>query len=218
MPLRPVSELGLVDITDVPAREGNRTATPSRSTPASTRTKPGAGHRAAKSPAGAPKPSAVGNSGRSGAAKRPEPSQSRGASTAKPGSRAPAIAKNSGGNSNRSKSSTASTRSSERSRSQAKPARDAGSGRGTRSGTAGSPKRPNGSASRTRGTTTARRQTSAASRTERNAVSPDKPRSRSGSRHNQTKAPSAAKIGVLALAGASLVAGGVLFVRAALHR
>ncbi len=38
MPLRPVSELGLVDITDVPARDGNRTAT--RRRPAGTRRSP----------------------------------------------------------------------------------------------------------------------------------------------------------------------------------
>lgn len=217
MPLRPVSELGLVEITDVPAREGNRTATRSRSTPASTRRKPGAGRRG-RSPDGAPEPSAPGNRGRSGAAKRLEPSQSRGAGTPRPGSRAPATARNSGGKSNRAKSSTASTPSSERSHSPSKPARDARSGRGTRSATTGGPKRPTGSASRTRGATTARRQTSAESRTERNAVSGDRPRSRSGSRHDQTKTSSAAKIGVLALAGASLVAGGVLCARAALHR
>ena len=218
MPLRPVSELGLVDITDVPAREGNRTATRSRSTPASSRMKPDAGRRAAKGQGGAPRPSALGNSGRSGAAKRPEPSQTRGASTPKPRSRAPATAKNSGGKSNRAKSSTASTPTSERSGSRSKPARGASSVRGTRSATTGSPKRPNGSASRTRGAETARRQSSAESRTERNAVLRDRPRSRSGSGHDQTKASSAAKIGVLALGAASLVAGGLLFARAALHR
>lgn len=213
MPLRPVSELGLVEITDVPARNDRP-----QGARASTRRKPDTGRRAPKSRGGGAEPSAPGKSQRSGPAKRLEPSQSRGASTPKPGSRAPATAKNSGGKSNRAKSSTASTPSSERSHSPSKPARDARSGRGTRSATTGTPKRPTGSASRTRGATTARRQTSAESRTERNAVSRDRPRSRTGSRHDQTKASSAAKIGVLALAGASLVAGGVLCARAALHR
>lgn len=54
VPLRPVSELGLVDITDVPRRD--RAATPRPSKRAATQQKPDAGRRVSKKPAGTAEP------------------------------------------------------------------------------------------------------------------------------------------------------------------
>jgi hypothetical protein len=246
MPLRPVSELGLVDITDVPPRGGNRTATRSRSTHArsrpsqplrsdsandrptetrnrpreaaraSTRRKSDAGRRTSKSLAVAPQPSAPGKSGRSGVAKRHEPRQSRATSAPKLGSAAPATAENSGGKSNRARSSTT---SSERSRSRSRAARDTGgSGGSTRSATASTQKRSSGSASAPRRVRTVRRQASAGSRTKRNHASREAQRSRDGGAPGQMKPRAAAKVGISVVMGASLVAGGLLLARAALHR
>jgi hypothetical protein len=132
VPLRPVSELGLVDITDVPARDGNRAASRRHSTRArkrqtqplprdsandhqvhargdrskgaraSTQRKPAAGRRASKTLAAAPQTSAPAKSRSTGAAERLEPSRTP--STPKRASTAPATPKNSGGRSNRSRS------------------------------------------------------------------------------------------------------------------
>jgi len=114
---------------------------------------------------------------------------------------------------------SATTTDSARSRNRSKAVSDTGSGGATRSATTRTPKRPSGSsAGTTRGATTARRQNSAGSRTTRNAASRDRHRSRNGPRPNQPKPSSGAKIGIYALAGASLVAGGLLLARAALHR
>jgi len=192
VPLRPVSELGLVDITDVPART-NRTATRGDST----RRKPDAGRRAAKS--------------RSGSARKPKAAPSTRAERTKD---ADAQVRPSG----KPRRPSASTTNGERSRGRSKAAGGTGSGGTTRSATTRTPKRPNGSASTTRGATTARRQTAAGSRTRVNAASRDTHRARNGPRPNQPKPSSGAKIGIYALAGASLVAGGLLFARAALHR
>jgi hypothetical protein len=264
VPLRPVSELGLVDITDVPAR-GTRTATRSHSTRArshpsqplrsnsandrqveaevdrpqgtreSTQRKPDAGRRAAKSqaastskrastaPATAEDPGGKSNRARSSnatkpgatserrSARRPRNAPSKRADQTK-GADAQARA------SRKPRRTSASATSSERSQSRSKAAKDTGSAGATRTATTRTPKRPNGSGGRTRGAPTARRQTSPMPRTKRNAASRDRHRSRSGMRPDQTKPSSAAKIGIYALAGASLVAGGLLFARSALHR
>jgi hypothetical protein len=264
VPLRPVSELGLVDITEVPAR-GTRTATRSHSTPA--RSHPSQPLRS--NSANDPQVEAEGDrpQGRRASTQRKpdaglQAAKSRAASTSKRGSTPPATAEDSGGKSNRARSSnatkpgttserrsarrprnapptradqtkgadaqarpsskprgpSASTTNSERSRSRSAAATDTGSGGATRRATTRTPKRPNDSASRTRGATAARRQTTAASRGKRNAASWDGHRSRNGQRPDQTKPSSAAKVGIYALAGASLVAGGLLFARAALRR
>jgi hypothetical protein len=290
VPLRPVSELGLVDLTDVPAREGNRTATRSRSTrarrspspplrsnsandrqaearadrpegaPASTRRKPAADRRASKSLAGSAQPSAAAKGCRGGAAKRLEPSQSRAATARKIGSTAPVKAEDSGGKSNRARSSTAmklgntserdtrrpknaestrsdqirradadahlsreprrvsaSTTSPARSRGRSKPARDTGSGGATRSAT-GTRKQPNDSASTPRRATNVRRQAPAGSRSKGDHAPREVQRSRNGRGPERMKPPFAAKVGISVLMGAGLVAGGLLFARAAHHR
>lgn len=245
MPLRPVSELGLVEITDVPTRDDKRTATRSHSTRArrspsqplrggptkghqpkarsdrskgagdSTRRKPDADRRASKRLAGTASPSAPEKGRRATGRKRPAPSQSRAASTPKPASTLAATAENAGGKSNRARSST--TTSSERSHSRAKPARDNGSRGATRSATTRTRKRSNGSPSAPRRETTVRRQTSAGAQTNGRDTSRETKRSRNGRGPEQTKPHSAAKIGAYVLMGASLVAGGLVLARAALH-
>ena len=245
MPLRPVSELGLVEITDVPARDDNRTASPSHSTRArrspsqplrggsaeghqpkarsdrseragdSTRRKLDAPRRASKRLAGTAQGSAPEKSRRATGAKRPDPSQSRAASTPKLASTAAATTENAGGKSNRARSSTKT--SSERSHSRVKPARDNGSRGATRSAATRTRKRSNGSPSAPRRETPVRRQTSAGSQTNGNDASRETKRSRSGRGLEQTKPHSAAKIGAYVLMGATLVAGGLVLARAALH-
>ena len=264
MPLRPVSELGLVDITDVPAR-GAGTATRNRSTRAlsrpsqplrtnsandrqveaevdrprearaSTQRKPDAGRRAAKSQGGsrakrgstAPS-TAEGSDGKSSRARLSTPAES-GVTSERRGARRPRNAPSTRANqtkradaqarpSSKERRASASTTNLERSRGRSKAATDAGSGGTTPSATTRTPKRPSGSASRTRGATTARRQTTAGSPSRRHAALGDKHRSRSGLRPAPGKPSSAAKVGVYALAGASLVGAGLLFARAALHR
>jgi hypothetical protein len=263
VPLRPVSELGLVDITDVPAR-GTRTATRSRSTrarshPSQPRRSNPANNRQVEAEVERPRGTRASTPRKPDAGRRA--AKSRAASASKRGVTAPATAEDSGGKSNRPRSSDApkpgttserrsarrprnapSTRAeetkgvdaqarpvskprrpsarstnSERSRSRSANARDTGSGGTTRSATR-TPKRPNDFANRTRGATAARGQATAGPRGKRTAASRDGHRSRNGLRHGQTKPSSAAKVGIYALAGASLVAGGLLFARAALHR
>jgi hypothetical protein len=205
VPLRPVSELGLVEITDVPARNDSRT----------TRTKPDAARRASKRLAGAAQPSAPEKSRGASGAKRSEPSKSRAASTPKPAGTPAATAGKASGKSNRASAST--TTSAERSRSRSKAARDNGPGGATRSATTRTRKRSNGSASEPRRETTVRRRTSAGSRTNGNHASAETQRSRNARGPEQTKPHSAAKIGAYVLMGASLVAGGLVLARAALH-
>lgn len=146
MPLRPVSELGLVDITDVPPRAGNGTA-----------------KRQAARPV-----------------KRSEPAKGRAASTPKSGQRG-------------------------------------GPGAATRA-TTRTAKRTPGSANRTRSATTVRRQTSAGARAKGTAAAHEKHRSREDLSPQQEKPRSAAKIAISVLTGASLLAGGLVLARAALHR
>jgi hypothetical protein len=82
MALRPVSELGLVEITDVPARDGDRNGTGrdrSRSARASTPGKPDAGRRASQRVAGAAQPSTAAKSRSVGtAATADDPGRARG--------------------------------------------------------------------------------------------------------------------------------------------
>jgi hypothetical protein len=264
VPLRPVSELGLVEITDVPAR-GNRTESRGRSTRARShpqqplRSK-SANDRQVQAEVDRPQ------GGRASTQRKPDAgrqaAKSRAASVPKRGSTAPATAEDPGGKSNRARSRTAanlgaaserrsarrprnaaatrtdrtkgaddqprakskpprpsaSTTNAERSRGRSKAARDPGSGGSARSASTRTPKRSNDSPSRTRGATTARRQPSAGSRTMRTAASRDRHRSQNAPRPHRPKPTSGAKIGIYALAGASLVAGGLLFARAALHR
>lgn len=263
MPLRPVSELGLVDITDVPAR-GTRTATRSQSTrarshPSQPLRSNSANDRQVEAEVDRPPGT------RASTQRKPDPgrraAKSRAASTPKRGSTTPATPEDPGGKSNRARSSSAtnlgarsvrrssrrprnapstgadrtkgadpevrldskpgrsgvSTTKADRSRGRPKADRETGSDGTTRSATTRTPKRPNHSPSRAHGATTARRATAGA-RSKRNAASRDEHRSRNGLRPDQTKPSSAAKVGIYALAGASLVAGGLLFARAALHR
>lgn len=230
MPLRPVSELGLVDITDVPARS-NRTATRGDSTQG----KRDAGRRAGTGrAAGTPKrgrtapATAEGSGGKSNRA-RSRTATNVGNTSERPSARkqrnVPAIGSDQikvalaqGGVSSKSRGMSASTTSLERSRGRSKAASDSRSGGANRSATTRTPKRPDGPVDRTRGATTARRQTPAGSRPKRNAAARDGHRSRNGPRPDHTKPSSATKLGIYALAGASLVAGGLLLVRAALHR
>jgi len=170
VPLRPVSELGLVDITDVPER-GTQAATRSHS-------KRARSHPSQSRAASTPK--------RVSTARNPRKAAS--STRARPTKAADAQPRQN----SKPRRPSAGTTNAERPRSRSKAARDTGSGGTTRSATTRTPKRPNGSASRTRGATTARRHT--------------------------TKPSSAAKVGIYALAGASLVAAGLLLARAALHR
>jgi hypothetical protein len=220
VPLRPVSELGLVDITDVPARDGSRNKSAVR-------------RRASKTLADAPQTSARAKTRSTGAGKRLEGSKPRG--TSKLARRAPAIAKDAGGKSNRSRSRTpmsaqarsnsnprrmrASTATaSERSLDRSQAATNNGSGGAPRSATTRTPKRSSRSASPPRRVRTAGRQTSAESRGKRNHASREDQRSRKGGRPDHTKPFVAAKIGISLLMGASLVTGGILLARAALQR
>ena len=220
MPLRPVSELGLVDITDVPARDGKGAATPRHSTRArrnpsrplsrdsandhqrqtrgdrskgarrATHAKPAAGRTGSKTFAGTPR-------------------------TAAP---APAPAKRPNTNTKPLRANASTATSSERPRSRAKAATETRSGATPRSATTRStPKRATRSASAQRRATTVRRQTSAGTRPKRNDASREAQGLRKGRAPRRTKSPSAAKVSISVLMGASLVAG-ILFARAALQR
>jgi hypothetical protein len=136
VPLRPVSELGLVDITDVPARDGTQTSTRrhsagSRRTPsraprsdssnqhrgerrgdrpedggASTRTRPHAGRRASKNLAGPDQTSARATSPSASPATGHRPSRTRAASTSKLAGIPPAPTKDADAKSKRARSRT----------------------------------------------------------------------------------------------------------------
>lgn len=228
MPLRPVSELGLVDITDVPARS-NRTATRGDSTQ---RKRDAGGRAGTRGAAGTPKrgstaPATAGRSGGKSNRARSRTATNVGNTSERPSARKQRNVPGSDqikvvlaqeGVSSKSRGMSASTTSSERSRGRSKAASGSRSGGANRSATTRTPKRPNGPVDRTRGATTARRQTSAASRPKRNTAARDGHRSRNGPRPDHAKPSSATKLGIYALAGASLVAGGLLLARAALHR
>jgi hypothetical protein len=220
VPLRPVSELGLVDITDVPARDGapngmrrhstracrnpsqplrsdsvndDKTETKgerSGTAPALTRRKPDANPRASKRLAGADQPAAAAKRRSTGEATRLERQAGRRLKLAN--AAPPRNVTSKRGDQN-------------------------GSGAADRTATTRTPKRSNRSA-RTPRRVTPVRQTSSASRTKGNAASREAQRTRDTQGSDHTKPASAAKIGISVLIGASLVAGGLLFVRAALQR
>lgn len=194
MPLRPVSELGLVDITDVPAR--GQTA----SGRASTQRKRPAEGRASKQVTGTPELSATGKSRSAGPAKRDQRSQSPAARTPKVAGKAPATSARSAG-----KAKPRSTRESTATTS-------------PRSAATRTPKPSNGSTAAPRGATPVRRRTSEGVRTTTNPASRAPQRSRNAREPGQTKRSSAAKTRISVLMGAGLIAGGFLVARAALQR
>src|SRR6185312_12212013 len=109
VPLRPVSELGLVDITDVPARD-TRTATRSRSTrgrshPPQPLRSNSANDRQVEAEVDRPQGARASTQREPDAGRRA--SKSRAGSTSKRGSKATATAEDSGDKSNRARSSTA---------------------------------------------------------------------------------------------------------------
>lgn len=223
MALRPVSELGLVEITDVPARDGDRNGTSrestharrspsqprgndspnarktatkgdrSRSAGASTPSKPDAGRRASQRVAGAAQPSTAAKSRGVGAAKPRERFQSPAADTSKLGNTAVATAEVPG-------------------RARGRLVADGVTGAAPRTASPRTSKRPDRSVS-TRGRATAVRQTSAGSRANGNPASRATQRSRDIRGFGQTQPRPATKRSVSLLTGAGLVAGGVLVVR-----
>ena len=213
MPLRPVSELGLVDITDVPGRDGTRTASRRRSAPTS------------RSPSRPPRDNSRDDHQTSTRSDRSEGAR---ASTPKLARKAQAPAVDSTGKSNRARSNTSarpsetSKRRSARGPKSAPSARNeqskVRSGAATRSATARSPKRSNSSTAAPRRATPVRQRTSGGTRIKSNPASRDTQRSRGAQRAVPMKPLSAAKIGISVLLAATLVTGGLLFARAALHR
>jgi hypothetical protein len=204
VPLRPVSELGLVDITDVPARD-NRTATGGQS-----RSRPSRGRVASKAKPDSTTPAAAKKS--DGASVR-RPRNVPSTRTDKTKGADPPASRGS-----KPRRTSVSTTSSDSSPPRSKAATETGSGGTSRTAATVTPKRPIGSAGSTHAARTAPRQTSGAPRTDRHAASRDGRRPRNTARPGRTKASSAAKIRIYAFAGASLVAGGVLVARAALRR
>jgi hypothetical protein len=221
VPLRPVSELGLVDITDVPERDRNRAASRRHSTRArtslraSTKRKPAASRNASKTLAGAPQTSAPAKSRSTGAAKRREPSRSvqsvRTEQIKIADDGQPRL------NTKPRRKSASPATSSQRSRSRSKAATSNRSGGATPSATPRTPKRANRSTSGQRGVTTARRRTSGGLRIKGDHASREAQRAGDGRGPDGTKLPFAAKIGISVLMGASAVAGNLL-ARAALER
>ena len=214
MPLRPVSELGLVDITDVPPRGGKAAAAPRDSTRArqspspprsrdskgpraATRGKPAAGRTTSKTLADALATPTPAKRRSTGAAKRREPSATKSTSPRRVSASTPT--------------------NSERPRSGARAVSDNGSGGATRGTTSRTQKRPTRASSAQRRATAARRQTSAGSRSKRNLALRETQRLRKGLAPRRTKSAAATRISVSVLMGASLVAG-LLFARAALQR
>lgn len=248
MPLRPVSELGLVEITDVPARGGNRTATSRRSTrahrsqsqsvprdSASDHQRQGRGNRskgahasrqrkpavrgtASKTLADAPQTSAPAKSRSTGAPKRVAPSQRPRSGPATRTDQTKVADAQARLNSKPRRMSASAETSSQRSRSRSKAANGNGSGGAKRRATTRTPKRSTRSANAPHRAKTARQQSPARSRTKGNHASREAQRSRTGRRPNQTKPAVAAKIGISVLMGVSLIAGGLLVARAALQR
>jgi hypothetical protein len=246
VPLRPVSELGLVDITEVPARD--RTATPRVSTRARTSPsqpvrndppsgnekktmtrgrseserasrgrKPDPARRASKDLAGPPQADPSAKGRSAAPAKRRDRAESPRASTPKSDRKAPATAGRSGGKPKPRRTSESPAASSPRPRSRSTAATASGSGAKTRSSTNHPAMRPNGSAGPPRTATSDRRPTSAGSRPKTNPPSRQTQRSRNTRGHRKTKPSPAARIGISVLMGASLIGGGLLFART-LHR
>lgn len=234
MPLRPVSELGLVDITDVPARAGNRTEARRHSTHTS---------RSPKQPVRSDAPNDDQKATRSDRSKRapapPQRNTDADASRAsknlarapeRQGARGPRRAPSTRSGHSKvastqarpstkpRRASASTTTSSERSRSTSKAATDTRSGAAARTATTRTPKRSPGSTRRPQGVTRVRRQTAITPRTKANPASRETQRSRNARTLDQTKLPSAAKIGVSVLMTAGLVAAGLVFARAALQR
>jgi hypothetical protein len=233
MPLRPVSELGLVDITDVPTRKANRTAdaaqpsarVKSRSTPAPERrarseSRPASRpKRASTGPAPAENSSVKSNRVRSSTRTSPGNTSDRG-SARKRGNGAPVRSDQDKAADARTRSRNkpaSQTTSSERSRGRSKAARDDGSGGATSTAAARSRKQTDRSASPPRRARTVRQQASAESRSDGNHGSRENRRPRNRSGRAATQVSPSAKVGVYVLMGASLVAGGLLVARAALH-
>jgi hypothetical protein len=242
VPLRPVSELGLVDITEVPARDGDLTEYRRRSTPAPKRPsqplrsdpandhqpeargarsrgskpgKPDAGRRASQRPVGASQHAAPAKSATTSERRRAQKPRNA-PSTRSDQLKFAGHEARSDSKPRRTSASTAT--SSERARTRSKAAMDNGSGAVTRSESTRTPKRSSGTASAPRRGSTVRRQTSAGSPVKGNRPSSQAQRSLNAPGPDRAKLPSAAKVGISVLMGAGLVAGGLLFARAALQR
>lgn len=204
MPLRPVSELGLVDITDLPVRDRSRVANRGRSTGARRSSQPPRGDSVNDHP----------RAQRRGRAEGARATTGRKRDAGSP----PAEVQRSDGKAKTRRSNPSTASPSERSRSRPKTARRKASGGGTPNAIAHAPKRSRNAASGAGHATTGRRQASAASRTNTNSASGESQRSRTGRSRGKTKPPSSAKIGMSVVIAASLAAGVVLFARAALRR
>jgi hypothetical protein len=214
VPLRPVSELGLVDVTDLAARESGEKTTPRPPTrartsrPRSRRRDPGKDPRGGRTVDQSEHPRAsTGGGGKARAS--------------------------------RSKSASSSTpeRGSKRSGSTSNSARNAGSDGAFRSASAGTPKRSKTSRPRSRSSAATTRRSASPrtgsssgasarrlrSRQKSHSESPGDSRgtqnaSSNGQPHDETNRALEAKLGISALTGAIGIAGGLLLARTALQR